>query len=481
MQIKKDKLKYILLLAVGLLVTEVTGQEVINMVLKRTRTLNQVIADYGAIAQNGVELYAVTYTTNDVFGQRDTASGLLIIPVREEHFSYPLLCYQHGTVSSRWEVPSNLMGGFQLGEIFGSIGYIVVAPDYLGLGTSRGFHPYVHADSEASAAVDMLIAVKKYAADNNIFINEQLFITGYSQGGHAALALQRAIETDSSIGLTVTASAPLSGPYSISGIMKDQILSEIPYFYPSYVPNTLLSYNYVYNIFEDPITDVFKEPYATDIRRFYNEEIDLLQLNTLLIQKLVSQTGASVAKRMLQDSIISILLDEQEHPMNVALRDNDLLDWVPEAPTRLVYCRADDQVSYRNSTLADSILNANGALNLESADVNSNFNHGQCVQPANIYAALFFEQYKQLTTSSADRGQSISDIRIYPNPVTSEISFVNLQPGIKATLLSMEGKQIWEQHLTTDTIKLEGVLSGIYVLRITSEKGQSKLVKLIVK
>ncbi len=466
------------------ILSETSAQEVISIELKRTRTLAQLnddYAEYGSIAQNGVELYAITYSTDDVFGERDTASGLLIIPIREGDFAYPMLCYQHGTVASRNDVPSNLQGGFQLGEVFSSIGYVVVAPDFLGLGTSRGFHPYVHADSEASAGIDMILAVKKYAEENEIFINDQLFISGYSQGGHAAMALQRAIEANPGLGLDVTASAPLSGPYSISEVMKDQILSDSPYFYPAYVPNTLLSYNYVYGIFDDPISATFKEPYATDIERFYNEEINLTQLNSLLIQKLQSQTGGVIAKRILHDSIITILLEEPEHPLNVALRDNDLLDWTPQAPTRLVYCMADDQVPFRNSTLADSLLNANGALDLESVDVNSNFNHGQCATPANVYAAIFFDQYKEITTSSVPQDIQPLNIHVFPNPTSSEIFFSKTETGMKATLISMTGNKILEQDLIGNNMDLKGISSGLYVLRIESSKGASQLVKLVVR
>ena len=480
MSLTRIQLAIFIILSI-LCLNESKAQDVISIELKRTRTLAQVTIDYGPIAENGVELYAITYTTDDVFGERDTASGLLIIPIREGDFAYPMLCYQHGTVASRNDVPSNLQGGYQLGEVFSSTGYVVVAPDYLGLGTSRGFHPYVHADSEASAGIDMILAVKKYAEENEISINDQLFISGYSQGGHAAMALQRAIEADPSFGLTVTASAPLSGPYSISEVMKDQILSDTPYFYPAYVPNTLLSYNYVYGIFDDPISATFKEPYATDIERFYNEEINLTQLNSLLSQKLLSQTGAVIAKRILHDSIITILLEEPEHPLNVALRDNDLLDWTPQAPTRLVYCRADDQVPFRNSTLADSVLNANGAVDLVSVDINPNFDHGQCVSPANVYAALFFGQYKEITTSSILREESSLKIHVYPNPATSEIFFTHTEPGLKVSLISMTGNKLFEKDLTDNYIDLDGIAAGVYALRMESLKGSSQLVKLVVR
>ena len=58
----------------------------------------------------------------------------------------------------------------------------------MGLGSSPGFHPYLHARSEATASVDMLRAGRNYCASNNIGLNGQVFLAGYSQGGHTEMA-----------------------------------------------------------------------------------------------------------------------------------------------------------------------------------------------------------------------------------------------------------------------------------------------------
>jgi dienelactone hydrolase len=136
-----------------------------------------------------------------------------------------------------------MRGEGQVGLLFAGLGYVAFLPDYLGLGlTSRGFHPYVHAASEAWAALDMLRAGDQFCQQLQVAVNAQLFITGYSQGGHGAMALHRAIEKDPSNEFTVTAAAPLSGPYSISGVMRNLILTDTVYYDPAYIPNTALSY-----------------------------------------------------------------------------------------------------------------------------------------------------------------------------------------------------------------------------------------------
>ena len=50
--------------------------------------------------------------------------------------------------------------------IFAAFGYVVCAPDFVGLGDSPGVHPYVHAKTEASAAIDMLRAARELDADD---------------------------------------------------------------------------------------------------------------------------------------------------------------------------------------------------------------------------------------------------------------------------------------------------------------------------
>ncbi|MBK8042036.1 MAG: hypothetical protein IPK21_04855 [Haliscomenobacter sp.] len=160
------------------------------------------------------------------------------------------MVYQHGTAGSREAVPSRLSFEATIGLVGGALGYVSVLPDYLGLGDSDGFHPYLHAKTEASAAVDMLRAARQFAASATIALNGQVFVSGYSQGGHAAMALHRELETNLSAEFKVTASAPMSGPYSISGDMKSRLLSEEEYFYPGYPLYTMLSYNLAYGVYD---------------------------------------------------------------------------------------------------------------------------------------------------------------------------------------------------------------------------------------
>jgi hypothetical protein len=186
--------------------------------------------------------YKITYSTIDALGQPDTASGLLCVPLIGD-IEVPLALYNHGTVGERSAVPSNPTTGERLlVQAIAASGYITLAPDYIGLGDSDGIHPYVHAASEASAGRDLVIAVRKWLQDDVAFFNDQLFITGYSQGGHAAQALHRDLETNpTDDGVEVAAATHLSGPYSISEVMAGTLFAEELATLPGYIAYTYVS------------------------------------------------------------------------------------------------------------------------------------------------------------------------------------------------------------------------------------------------
>ncbi len=475
------KVLRILLFLMPLLLTGVmiNGQVLYNYQLKGTLSRSEMVERYGSFIQYGVRMYKLQYITTGVDGMVDTASGLLIIPDLEDGI-FPMLCYQHGTVSSRDDVPSNLRGGYQIGEVFGGMGFYSVAPDFLGLGDSRGFHPYVHAATEASAGIDMLLAAREFAVERDIQLNDQLFITGYSQGGHAAAALHREIQQNYGSQFTVTASAPMSGPYSISGEMKQVILQDSAYLYPSYLPHTILSYQTMYGLFDD-LGQVFREPYKSLVDSFYQERMDLGQLNDTLITLLTDEFGGSFPKKMLQDSIIENVENIEDHPFNRALADNDVYDWAPQAPTRLLYCRADDQVSYRNSIVADSVMNLNGAPDLRAVDVNSSADHVQCVEPAVTLGIFFFQAYQEIGLTSVDP-QVVARIRLYPNPARDHLVLENLPGEAVAEVRNLQGSLLQRSLLRegSNTLQLGAMSPGMYLLHIVGE-GYRRSEKLVVQ
>ena len=81
----------------------VRSQDIISVSLLDISTQEET-SQINPLAQYDVEMYRFLYSTLDENNEVDTASGLLSIPILENE-SLPLLCYQHGTVSGRNDVP----------------------------------------------------------------------------------------------------------------------------------------------------------------------------------------------------------------------------------------------------------------------------------------------------------------------------------------------------------------------------------------
>ncbi|MEL7021493.1 MAG: T9SS type A sorting domain-containing protein [Bacteroidota bacterium] len=433
---------------------------------------------------HGVDMYRVLYTTPDVQGVQDTASGLLCVP--DVTGTFPLLAYQHGTVGGPEDVPSNQRGGFELAVLFASQSFITTAADFLGLGEARGFHPYVHAATQASAAIDMLFAAQDFVSETASYdLNDQLFITGYSQGGHASMAMHRAIEQDFKDKFNVAAASHMSGPYSISGVMRDLILSDDPYGTVAYLPNTVLGYQTAYGDLYDSLDEVFKEPYVTNIRAFEAGEIELFELNDTLITLLTEEVGAPITKFMVQEDYLESLQSDPEHPANVALRDNDVFDWKPQSITRIYYCSADDQVPFRNSIVADSVMRANGAADLQTFNVGDNLDHNGCVFPA-VTATLDVFLREQDLSSNTETILDASSVYFYPNPAKDQLAITvegDVPTRLEVEITDLKGQLLYREQLRqqgTTSVNIANLPKGVYLVRMTTAAG-TRTDKLVVQ
>lgn len=479
-------MKNLLLFLFCALAANLSAQEVVDVEVQdmQTRFILSFVVPF--TPEYDVQNYKVQYTTTDAFGQPDTASGLVTIPITSEDLNFPIAVYNHGTVGGEREAVLSREGiqeRFLVAALVTS-GYIGLAPDYLGLGDSDGRHPYVHAETEASAGRDMIIAVKKWLEDEAIAqFNEQLFITGYSQGGHAAAALHRDIATNpGDDGLVVTSASHLSGPYSISEVMVGTIFQDGNATLPGYIAYTYISYNYVYDLF-DSLAEAFVPPYLDPIQRFADQEITLAVFDEEL-DNLLMANGAQL-NAIFQDSIREILRSgDPTHPINMALADNDTYDWAPEQPTLIFYCTEDEQVPFRNAILADSVMRANGSTSvvLESGGA---LDHGGCVIPAMTRTIQFWDEYAEIVSSL---GVPVVQpaLSISPNPVYAggELRLDGLEAAELPFVFYDASGRVVMQGITDSSasIRLPNRLrSGLHVLRLGLENGTSVVRRVVVK
>jgi hypothetical protein len=474
------KLAFLLLLQISLSTLSI-GQTLVSTQLKGTKTKAQITASFNLpLIKFGAKFYKINYKSTDAKGQLDTLSGLMVIP-DVSGYAFPVAYYQHGTSDCKTCVPSRYTGVSgnegEVGLIGAGLGFINILPDYVGMGDGRGFQTYVHAATTVTASLDMLNAVNEWLGSNEIKTNGQLFITGYSQGGYASMALHKAIE-EKHPELTVTAAAHLSGPYSVSGVMRNLVLDDKEYGYPAYLPNTLMGLNEVNNELYTSLNDVFKPEYTTEIAKYYNGTLSLTNLNVKLIALLKANNGGkAISGQMLIDSVKQVIKTDLNHPVNLALRQNDLYRWAPKAPTKIYYCTADDQVSYLNSITAKDTMTSLGAVDLEVRDVLPTANHGTCFAPALTNTILFFLSKQQLLPTSVSEVEEDSEIIIYPNPTTDLIAIYNVTPRTRVEIYDALGRSVHQgvsqgsiyttdiSHLMIGQYLVKAIINGKTVTR----------------
>jgi acetyl esterase/lipase len=195
----------------------------------------------------------------------------------------PIVLYAHGTSTVKSfnlaavGDPTNdaYSESALIGAMFAAQGYIVVAPNYAGYDTSTlPYHPYLNADQQSKDMIDALTAAR--SALGHIFASGttdsgNLFITGYSQGGHVAMATHKAMETlylsdpVTYAKMKVTASAPMSGPYAMEAFGDAMFFGNVDIGGTLFAPMLATSYQKEYGNIYTNTTDIFKSPYATGI------------------------------------------------------------------------------------------------------------------------------------------------------------------------------------------------------------------------
>jgi hypothetical protein len=302
----------------------------------------------------------------------------------------PLVAYMHGTLTSKSTAPSNLLGtaeGDVLGSIYASDGAVVAEPDYLGLGVAGAgtYHPYLHLQSEASAGVDLLRAARTLAAQLGLTIDRNsLFVTGYSQGGGAAMGLFRELERNFASEFPVLGAAPMSGPYDLEGTART-MLEQNPDYHAAalYTAYLVAAMDTVYRM--APLSALVAAPNVATAAHLRDGVATSAELAAL----------PSHPRDVLRADVVQAMLASRDHPVWLAARDNNAYDWTPRAPLRMYYGGADRDVYPQNALTAESKMRANGAPNVAAVNVGASLDHAGAVLPATIAGKLFLDSLRR--------------------------------------------------------------------------------------
>lgn len=134
----------------------------------------------------------LTYKMLGQSGQEVQATSLVFTPnTPPPAGGWPIVVWAHGTTGvADTCAPSKAALEDSTKDLISKLlaaGYVVVAPDYEGLGTP-GIHPFLNVKSEAFSITDAVVATRNYLSQRNLLTSKKWLTVGHSQGGHAALS-----------------------------------------------------------------------------------------------------------------------------------------------------------------------------------------------------------------------------------------------------------------------------------------------------
>lgn len=283
-----------------------------------------------------VTSYRIEYMTSGVQGEPVRASGLVSIPVKSLGSKSPVLSYQHGTIFRDAQAPSNNAVASEVSVVMASLGYIVVAADYVGYGVSKGQpHPYLLSAPSAAAAIDLLTAAKTWRSKNSVADNNQLFLVGYSEGGYVTMATHRALQQSNSPHLQqLRLVVPGAGPYNVQATM-DSLIDLVRDQYP--VLGALINPGFLQHLGGSAQREVRRQ---------------------LLKQLLPDDTDV-----VIDSTFIDNFLSDDVANLN---RLSNVHDWKPNLPVRLFHGKDDRTVPYASSVSTLQAMQQRGAGDLVS-------------------------------------------------------------------------------------------------------------------
>ncbi|MCP9206108.1 lipase family protein [Streptomyces cucumeris] len=305
-------------------------------------------------ARYGVDAYRLVYRTVDPQGRPTTASGLLVLPRGADGRLRPV-SFAHGTGAHKSDAPSMQRRAFLTGPpvTYAAAGFAAVAPDYLGMGTGPGPHPWMDVPSETTASLDMLRAARAFAPRTGHTLDREVAVTGFSQGASAALGLARSLQAGEDRWFRLGALAPVSGAYDFGGtelraVLDGRLEPKSSVIYAAYA---LVAFNRLHAVYDSP-EEVFQPRYAKTVEALFDGAHtgrDIMNGTPGTLDELLTPYGRRI-------------LAEPNEGMAAALRATDgvCTDWAPRVPTRLYLARGDEQAAVENTAVCRAALRRQG-------------------------------------------------------------------------------------------------------------------------
>ncbi|MBU1658570.1 lipase family protein [bacterium] len=437
--ITKGSISFIMLLSLiffsGCGDTENTGANIVgnNIVsaeiiddINTSVMLSVIKASINPAATNafGYKAVKIHYNTSNQEGKSVTASGLLVIPSASDAYkqylaslgkaySISMICDNHGTIFTDAEAPTNVevtngMPDYSVAVLMsGYAGFAAILPDYVGYGNSDSEnHPYILKNASAQSSLDMIKASVRYMTDNNILFNGQLFISGYSEGGHTAMALAKEIQENHSSEFALKGVAPMAGPHDVEGLGNIEINATRTMLYPAFLAYLADSYSQAYS--DVVLSDLVNETNTTMFHSLFDGSKSNVEIHAALGLTINYGFAAYNANVLFEDSFITDYQNNVNNSFRVRLAQNSVNNWTPNVRMNLIHCAEDEIIPFSMSQgaydnfIANGVSSSNVTLTsiptialAQQVDSTHPFVHANCGNEAYGAAVTWFDSIRQ--------------------------------------------------------------------------------------
>ncbi|MFP3833675.1 T9SS type A sorting domain-containing protein [Chryseobacterium sp. SIMBA_028] len=322
---------------------DLTPQGVINFIANNLG--EQDAPDFASYLNSfnvGLKGYKITYYTKNENNVLVKATGLLMYP--NVGYKLSTVVSDHGTTDSRQNVPSNFKGALTAGFVvelsYVLNGYILMAPDYVGMGSGDGVHPYVDYATEAGATIDFVTAANKVLAQLGIKRYDEYFLAGYSQGAHAAMSTLKRLSISNPTNLKFKYAYMGDGPYDFSGVTLNKgVLEKDFYPFTSFLANVLHTCNNTgFKTYNTDISEVISAEYLDK----YNYHV--VQDNGGLLW------GPVIWKKLFTNNFINDVTNNQNNKLRQCMKPKDVYDWHNKTPMTLGHSTVDLAIPPENTS-----------------------------------------------------------------------------------------------------------------------------------
>jgi len=320
----------------------------------------------------------ISYNTINQDGTPITASGLLVIPTPTDaykdylasigkSFSVSMICDNHGTIFLNSDAPTNVEKANGIPDyplsiaMSGYAGFAAIYPDYIGFGDSSDVaHPYIMKKAAARASLDMIKASMKYMEDNGVILNNQLYITGYSEGGYNAMALAQSVENELT-NVNLMGIAPMAGPYNVVDLANIEINATHRMAFPAFLADLAYSYSTYYDDFN--LSEI-AVPYPVQFETAFNGNYDTVPIHVILgLANGTDDYGfyTHTANELFKQTFIDDYTTNLNSIARNRFEENNLDNWTPKTRMNLIQCLDDEIIPFSESSNAYNKFKENGA------------------------------------------------------------------------------------------------------------------------